>query len=261
MIKKLSLPLALAGLMVMTGCNKKLNQFQADYFKTNPNPLEVVGSTVPATITGNIPAKFFVKNAEVTVTPVLAFNGTELAATPVVFQGEKVRGNNLVISYDNGGVVTIPVNYLYKPEMLRSELFLNFDVKQGNNTYVLPRVKVANGIIATNALASAADVTPAIAPDKFQRIINEKYAADIRFLINQANVRASETSGAEVQRLNQDLRMAANDTSRVITEINIQSYASPEGALDFNTRLAASREKNTESYLRSQLKKDAITEF
>ena len=30
-----------------------------------------------------------------------------------------------------------------------------------------------------------------------------------------------------------------------IEEINISSYASPEGALDLNTRLAESREKNT----------------
>lgn len=250
-----------AGAMLLTGCSKKLGQFQADYFKTNPNPLEVVGTTVPATVTGNIPAKFFVKNAEVTVTPVLTFNGAELSGNPVTFQGEKVRGNNTTISYNNGGVITIPVNYVYQPEMLRSELYLAFDVKQGGSNYVLPRVKVANGIIATNSLASVESVTPAVAPDKFQRVINEKYAADIRFLINQANVRESELKSEAVKRLNQDLVMANNDTSRVITEINIQSYASPEGSLDFNTRLAENREKNTQAYLQNQLKKDAITEF
>ncbi len=262
MSKKLSYSLLLvSGALLMTGCSKKLGQFQADYFKANPNPLEVVGSTVPAVVTGNIPAKFFVKNAEVTVTPILTFNGTELAGTPMTFQGEKVRGNNTTISYNNGGVVTIPINYVYQPEMLRSELYLAFDVKQGGSNYVLPRVKVANGIIATNSLASVDDVTPAVAPDKFQRVINEKYAADIRFLINQANIRESELQSEAMRRLNQDLVMANNDTSRVITEINIQSYASPDGSLDFNTRLAENREKNTEAYLQGQLKKDAITEF
>ncbi|MCH5246179.1 MAG: tetratricopeptide repeat protein [Muribaculaceae bacterium] len=262
MSKNLSYSLLfVSGALLLTGCSKKLNQFQADYFNANPSPMEVVGTTVPVTVTGNIPAKFFVKNAEVTVTPVLTYAGGEVPGSPVTFQGEKVRGNNRVVSYDNGGLVTIPANYIYQPEMLRSELYLAFDVKQGNKSYVLPRVKVANGVIATGTLASAADVTPAITPDKFQRIINEKYTADIRFLINQANVRDTEIKSDAVRQLNQDLRAANSDTSRVIREINIQSYASPEGSLDFNTRLAENREKNTQTYLKGQLKKDAITEF
>ena len=90
--------LAAAGTLMLTGCSKKLNQFQADYFSVNPNPLETVGDKVPATITARVPAKFFVKNAQVTVTPYLCFEGREEASQPYSFQGEKVRGNNPVIS-------------------------------------------------------------------------------------------------------------------------------------------------------------------
>ncbi len=61
--------------------------------------------------------------------------------------------------------------------------------------------------------------------------------------------------------LNEQLRNAANDPSRKIEEINVSSYASPEGSLDLNTRLAESREKNTTAYLDKKLKKDNITEF
>lgn len=68
-----------ATLMMLTGCSKKLNQFQADYFSVNPNPLEVTGDRVPATVTARIPAKFFVKNAQVTVTPYLCFEGERSA--------------------------------------------------------------------------------------------------------------------------------------------------------------------------------------
>ena len=53
----------------LSSCGKKLGQFSADYFTVNPNPLEVVGEKVPARVSATIPAKFFVKNAEVTVTP------------------------------------------------------------------------------------------------------------------------------------------------------------------------------------------------
>ena len=247
--------------LTLTSCGKKLGQFSSDYFSVNPNPLELVGENVPGTVTGKIPANFFVKNAQVTVTPYLVFNGTEVASQPYTFQGEKVRGNNPVVSYEYGGTVTIPVNYAFQPEMAKSELELAFQVSQGSKEYVLPRVKVATGVIATAALADAATVTPAVAPDAFQRVINEKYAADIMFLINQANVRANQLNTDAMTEFKKELANANSDTARVIKEINISSYASPEGALDFNTRLAEQREKNTSTYLAGQLKKDKITEF
>ena len=258
--KKLML-LAAAGTLMLTGCNKKLNQFQADYFSVNPNPLEVVGDRVPATITARVPAKFFVKNAQVTVTPYLCYNGTETASQPYSFQGEKVRGNAPVINYEKGGTVTIPVMYDYQPDMMKSELELAFDVRQGSKQYVLPRVKVANGVVATAALADASTVTPALAPDKFQRIINEKYNADIHFLINQANIRDGQIKSDQMLTLNEKINEANAAKDRQIEEINISSYASPEGSLDLNTRLAESREQNTKKYLTGKLKKDNITEF
>ena len=253
--------LAAAGTLMLTGCNKKLNQFQADYFSVNPNPLEVVGDRVPATITARVPAKFFVKNAQVTVTPYLCYNGTETASQPYSFQGEKVRGNAPVINYEKGGTVTIPVMYDYQPDMMKSELELAFDVRQGSKQYVLPRVKVANGVVATATLADASTVTPALAPDKFQRIINEKYNADIHFLINQANIRDGQLKSDQMLTLNEKINEANAAKDRQIEEINISSYASPEGSLDLNTRLAESREQNTKKYLTGKLKKDNITEF
>ena len=251
----------LAAVLALTGCGKKMNQFKADYFNVNPNPLEVVGDKVPAKVTGNIPGKFFVKNAEVTVTPYLEYNGVEVASSPYTFQGEKVRGNNPVVNYENGGTVTIPVQYAYTPEMRKSNLVLAFTVKQGGKQYVLPRVKVATGVVATAALANVGAVNPAIAPDKFQRIINEKYDADIKFLINQANIRAGELKSDAILGLHKELADANDDGRREIKEINVSSYASPEGGLDINTKLASNREKNTVDYMRKQLKKDNITEF
>ncbi|MDE6546079.1 MAG: hypothetical protein K2L63_08280, partial [Paramuribaculum sp.] len=238
-----------------------MNQFAADYFTTNPNPLEVVGTQVPATVTANVPAKFFKKNAEVTVTPVLVWNGGEATSTSYRFQGEKVRGNATTVSYDNGGSYTIPVNFTYQPEMQKSELFLDFQVQQGKKQYALPRVKVANGVIATAALADAGSVNPAIAPDKFQRIINEKYTADILFLINQANIRNSQLTSAQMESCNADVKKASEDTARVIEDINISSYASPDGPWEFNNQLAQKREKVTNDYLTKKLKKEAITDF
>lgn len=253
--------LALVSVLVLTGCSKKLNQFSSDYFTTTPNPLEVKSEKVPGVITANIPPKFFVKNAEVTATPVLVYGEQEATSASYTVQGEKVRGNNPVVYYDNGGTVTIPFSYDYVPEMLKSDLYLAFEVRQGNKTYSLPRVKVAEGCIATSTLASAAAVQPASAADKFQRIINEKHSADIKFLINQTNIRASELKSEELANLNNIVKDAQGQDNKEIESINISSYASPDGGVKLNTRIAEGREKNTQAYLNKQLKKDGVTEY
>lgn len=261
MNRKIYFIAALGATLALSSCGKKLGQFSSEYFSTNPNPLEVVGEKVPATVTGRIPAKFFVKNAEITVTPYLVYNGTETASVPYTFQGENVRGNSPVVSYDNGGTVTIPASYVYTPEMAKSELQLAFEVRQGNKQYVLPRVTVAKGVVATAALADAASVDPALAPDAFQRVINQKYAADIMFLINQANIRANQLNTDAMSELRKEIIDANAAANREIKELNIQSYASPDGSYDFNEKLAEKRESNTNDYITKQLKKDKITEF
>ncbi len=258
--KSLFAAVAVSALM-LTGCSKKMNPFVADNFTVNPNPLEVVGEKVPATVTARVPAKFFKKNATVTVTPYLVYAGGEAASQAYTFQGEKVRGNAPVINYDNGGTATIPVSFNYIPEMIKSELYLSFNVTQGSKQYVLPRVKVADGVVATAALASAEGVTPALGADAFQRIINEKYAADILFLINQANIRPGQLTSKQMDELNKELADAHADARREIEEINIESYASPDGTLEFNTKLAQNRENNTKDYMNKKLKKDNISDF
>ena len=258
------LTIAAAGLAILvgsTGCSKKLSQFKSDFFLVNPTPLEVQGQTVPAVVSGNIPPKFMVKNAEVKVTPVLVYATGETASAPYTIQGENVRANGTVVNYQNGGTVNIPFSVQYAPEMAKSDLYLDFAVDQNGKKYVLPRVKVGQGVVATSTLASAATVTPATAADNFQKVINEKYSADIHFLINQANIRSTETKGAAYVDLGKKLQEAAADPKREIADITVSSYASPEGTYDFNKALAEKREKNTTALVQSQLKKDKITEF
>ena len=250
-----------AALIGMTGCSKKLGQFKSDFFTTVPTPLETVGEQVPGTITGNIPAKFMVKNAKVTATPVIRWSNGEVTANPVVIQGENVRANGQVVSYDNGGSVTIPFSLLYQPDMAQSDLYLNFAVDQNGKLYNLPAVKVGYGVVATSTLASAKTVTPAVAKDNFQKVITEKYSADIHFLINQANIRANQTSKADYIDLNKRLQEANAAPNQEIAGITVNSYASPEGTIEFNTQLAEKREQNTTSLMENQLKKDKITEF
>lgn len=262
MDKKLTVAVAGAAILLCaSSCNKKLAALKSDQFMVNPDPLEVQGQNVPAVVSANIPAKYMLKNAEVRVTPVLVYAEGETASAPYTIQGENVRANGTVVPYTSGGVVSIPVSLPYSPAMAKSELCLDFAVDQNGKRYALPRVKVADGVIATSTLASAATVTPATAPDRFQRVINEQYSADIHFLINQANIRSSETSGRAYIDLGKKLQEAAADPKREITGVSVSSFASPEGTYDFNKALAEKREKNTTSLVSSQLKKDKITEF
>lgn len=258
MNKKLYLPLLLALIVVITGC--KMGSLTSENFTVNPNPLEVVGGKVDATITGVFPEKYFKKKVTVTVTPYMVYAEGETAGTPFTYQGEKIVGNNQEIEYKLGGTITMPVSFDYVPAMKKSELWLGFEVtnKKGTKTYSLERVKVADGIIATAELADVNKVKPAIAADAFQRIINETCNADIMFLIQQANIRSKQLKSEEMAALNAKVNETKSDDRKELKGIEISSYASPDGGYDLNYKLAEKREDNTMKYLNKQLKKDTI---
>ena len=230
----------------------------ADYFTVTPSPLEVVGGKVATTITGKFPEKYFKKKVTVTVTPYLVYEGGETAAASYTYQGEKVKGNNQTISYKLGGNITMKASFDYIPQMRKSDLYLAFKVQKGSKSYDLPRVKVAEGVLATAEISNAATVKPALAADKFQRIINESRKADILFLIQQANIRANQLSTDQMKEFHNEVANAASAANKELKGINISSYASPDGGVELNTKLAENREKNTVKYMNEQLKKGNI---
>lgn len=252
-----------AVVVALTGC-KKMGPFASDYFTTDPTPLVVVGDQVPATITANVPQKFFKKKAEVTVTPYLVYgvDSTAVASQSYTFQGEKVKGNNPVINYKEGGTFSIPATFAYTPEMMDSELYLGFDVVHKGKSYVLPRVKVGEGVLATATLADASTVDPATAADKYQRIINDKVDADIMFLINKANIRSSELErDGGVKDLNETVKNASADSTKQIESLHISSFASPDGGVKLNTKLSENREKSTLDYVKENLEEEEISNY
>ncbi|MDR1115757.1 MAG: hypothetical protein LBL33_06385 [Tannerella sp.] len=258
MNKKIFLPfLALAAILVFSACSGKLTPLSEQYIKAEPQPLEVIGGEVPVTINATFPAKWFNKNAVVTVTPVLRYATGETWGTSYTFQGEKVKANNQAVSYASGGNATMRSTFEYKPAMKKSELYLTFDAKIKNKTVKLPDVKIAEGVIATSALADAATANPAIGADKFQRIIKEAYDANIMFLIQQAELRSKELGKGEIKDW-QDLVQNANEAPNQNVSVEISAYASPDGGLKLNDALAERRESNTTNYLNRELKKRKI---
>ena len=258
MIKKLYLPLVALMVLALSSCGK-MGELSSDYFTTNPEVLEAVAGKVPVTINGKFPEKYMKKNATVEVTPVIRWNGGEAKGQPAMFQGEKVEGNGQTISYKVGGNYTMKANFDYVPEMANSELYLDFKITKGSKTYTIPSVKIADGVIATSELPTAASSNASYAEDAYQRIIKQAQEANIMFLIQQANLRNSELKSDEMKEFHKKVAEVNADTKNFkLNNIEVSAYASPDGGLKLNTGLAENREKNAEKYLNRQLKKAKI---
>ena len=260
MRKQLLFALTLVLAVVFSSCNKDLTALDPSLFNCTPNPLVEKAGKVDATITGTFPVKYFSKNATVTVTPVMVFNGTEVKGKPSVFQGEKVKDNNKVISYKAGGKYTIVTSFDYVPEMAKSELYLDFAVTTSKKSYSIPRVKVADGVIAPAQLVAknfAGDEQngPVIIADKFQRIIQEKQEADIKFLIQRADLQKKETKTEDIVALTKKIKEVKDAANKSVAGFEVAGYASPDGSVELNTNLAEKRQKVTVDFINKELKK------
>ena len=247
--------LAAASVVALSSCSK-LGKLTSENFNVTPTPLELVGNEVPATINGTFPVKYMKKKAVVTVTPVLKYEGGEAVGQSATFQGEKVEGNGTTIKYKAGGVYTMKSNFTYEEPMLNSDLYARFDAKLGNKTVNIPEVKIGYGVLATSQLLSRCSMTASTAPDAFQRIIEQKQEANIKFLINQANLRASELNTVSIRDLGKILReINDNEETRALQNIEVSAYASPDGKYAINEKLAEKRQDVSANYLKGELKK------
>jgi len=244
-----------AAVLALSSCSK-LGKLSSDNFTVTPTPLEAVGGQVPATINGTFPVKYMKKKAQVTVTPVLKYQGGEVEGQSASFQGEKVEGNATTINYKAGGVYTMKTNFTYIEPMQSSELYARFDAKLGKKSVTIPDVKIGYGVLATSQLLTRCQMKGATAPDAFQRVIAQKQEANIKFLINQANLRASELNSVSIKELGNILKeINDNAETRVLQNIEISAYASPDGKYDFNEKLAEKRQNVSSDYMKEELKK------
>ena len=244
-------------MMILSSCSK-LGALSSDNFKVDPNPLETTAGQVPATINGMFPEKYMKKKATVTVIPELRYgNGQAVQGTGATFQGEKVQGNNQTISYKVGGNYSMKTNFKYVPEMQKSELYLTFDAYIGSKKVDVPAVKVADGIVATSELSgrTVKSAQASVAQDAYQRIIEHKQEANIKFLIQQATLRKSELKNNSVKEFVEMLKKINADKEGLnLKNVEVSAYASPDGGLKLNDKLAAQRQDNTEKFVNKTLK-------
>ena len=262
MQKNVVLFMSAAALLALSSCSSKLGALSADNFSVNPNPLETEAGKVPTTINGKFPEKYMKKKAVVTVTPELRYaDGKTAKGNGATFQGEKVAGNNQTIQYKVGGNYTMNTSFDYVPEMQKSDLYLTFDAYVGKKKVNVPEVKVATGVISTSEFykKTLASDGACIAPDSFQRVKAQKQEAEIKFLINQANLRKSEMKNNSVKEFVQMLKKINRDKEGLnIKNVEVAAYASPEGGVKFNDKLASKRQNTSEKYVKQTLKKTKV---
>ena len=243
--------------MLSTSCSK-LGPLSADQFSVTPNPLETKGGVVPATINGQFPEKYMNKKAVVTVIPELRYdNGERVKGAPATFQGENVAANNQTIAYRTGGNYTLNTDFAYA-DCNKAELYMTFDARLGSKQVSIPEVKVANGVIATSELYRRTVTTAqaALAPDAYQRITQKKQEANIKFLIQQANLRKSELKNNSVKEFIRMLKQINDDQEGLrLQNVEVSAYTSPDGGFSINDKLANERQKVSEQYVNQELKK------
>lgn len=236
-----------------------------------PETLETNAGKVNFALQGRIPAKYFLKKATVVATPVLKTPDGEKAFEPYLLQGESVKANNKVISYADGGSVSYNGSIPFEYAMRKSELLLKIRATKGRKSLDFDPVKLADGVIATSTLVDNSPFsiigiqksknTTGVydaSIDKFQRIVPEKYVADLIYLINSAEVRGKEMTKDEIKQLSQYIADAYKADRKELKGVEISAYASPDGKLDFNTKLSEKREGTSSKVIEKDLNKNKV---
>ncbi len=262
------------GALIFTGC-ASLQKMKKDAGKISytvtPEILETNGGNVNVAIQGRIPEKYFLKKASILAKPVLKYATGEKAYEPITLQGEAVKDNNKVISYANGGSFSYKGVIPFEYDMRRSELEMRIRASKGKAVLDFVPVKIADGVLATSTLVDNSPTAivgiqkqknttgiydPTI--DKFQRIVPDQYVTDLIYLINSAEVRKSELTKEEMQRLDKYILDAYRGDNKELKGVEISAYASPDGSLNLNTKLAEKREGSSSKVLGSSLEKNKV---
>ena len=249
-MRKHILMIACMALMLAACANPSKMAKHAEMVNTEctPEVLEAVNGKIAAQYSVEFPAKYFISEAILDITPVMVYAGGEVAGPVFTLQGDKVMDNNNVISFKNGGKASKAVVFDYKPGMEKAVLQLRATVYNSKRTkqYEFPiNYKIADGTNCTYMLVKL-EGTPSMEADNYQKIIRETKESQILYTINQSNVRNNQLKSEQMKEFQQFLTAADKDERRTIVSNDIIAYASPDGAETLNSKLSHNRAKSAE---------------
>ena len=290
-LMKLSMVLAVAAL-AFTSCNcfKKMAKNRDDVQLTvAPEILTLNNGIVAADINVTFPVKYFNAKAVVKVTPVIVFEGGEVAGTAHFYQGSKVDDNYTVVDKKNGGNVTMHVEFPYDPRMDECALQLRAEIKCPGgkckeftlvnlNTGAIPTKEEA-AVLACNAAAAAAlakefGLTVAYGlntlqkdikygdlmeqmDNNFKRITTVVDKTDLLYTINSSVVTKKHEKAANLGAFKENVdKNLTND--RATQNIAVKGYASPDGPEKFNDKLSKARSESGHKVIAKLLKDSGL---
>lgn len=250
------LALMLLTATVLSGCaiSKMVKNYDEQVrYTPATNPLENHGGKVAANVKGNISEGYFARRAIMEVTPVLIHEGGETELPTITLRGTKTTSAGTMVNLDQASSFDMNNTLNFTPEMLASELVLRTRIyKEGREqrASILPERKVADGTINTSQLVDKGEFTVAYMPDKYEKVTIHTESANLYFGYMRHNL---DTRLA----LNRDPENQAKITALAdfvkrgweFQSIEVNAWASPEGEVAFNEKLAENRSKTGEKYL------------
>lgn len=289
---KSSLVLAIAALAFSScNCFKQMAKNRDDVKVTVvPEVLALNNGTVAADIQVSFPVEYFHKQAIVKVTPVIVFEGGEVAGTPKFYQGTKVDENYTVVDNINGGKFVQHVEFPYDPRMDQCELQLRAEIKcpKGGckeftlvnlNNGALPtkeqaEILAGNDEAAKAAIAKEFGVTVAYGlntlqkdlkygelmepmANNYKKVTTVVNKTDLLYAINSSVVTKKNERKANLGEFKADVDEKLNN-DRATQNIAVKGYASPDGPEKFNDKLSQARSKTGKAVVAKLLKKTGL---
>lgn len=253
--------LMLASVALFAGCNcyNRLSRKAKNIEVTaTPQVLVVKGGNITTDVTVTFPKNYVKPNTVIRVTPVLEFEKGTLEGVAKYVQGTEVKDNYTVIS-KAGGSYTQTVSFPYTPDADLSTLKLYFCAQCGCETEFLPLTNVTVARGASN-IARNADWTSfmELMPDNFKRVVTNTHSADLMYLINSSAVRNVALSDNQIKLFEQFLKDAEADANTTLAGVHAKGYASPDGPMNFNDKLAGARSESAKVAVGKQLKDKGV---
>lgn len=250
----LRLPLIFSLILLISSCglDSMVSKFNTLNFTVTPTQVEVHGGNIEIELEVKIPEKYFQKTAEADFRAMLAPSADSEAKVffeSVKLQGEKISSNGKTIGYITGGKFTYKSIVKYSEEMADYDLFATAIATINDNSKSLGAIKVAEGVMATSTRVKDSE-EPAISNHTYEKVTVLEETAVIYFTVNQSNVRYSQKSSDEIKRMKEFAKLGYETKN-----IEISSYASPEGTLDINEKVSDNRGESTFKYAKRLMKK------
>ena len=291
---KLSMVLVAAALAFSScNCFKKMAKEREDVkLSVTPEILTLNNGIVAADINVTFPVEYFDAKAVIKVTPVIVFEGGEVAGTTKYYQGSKVDDNYTVVDAKNGGNFTQHVEFPYDSRMDKSELQLRAEIKCPSgkckeftlvnlNTGAVPTKEEAAVLAGDDAEAKAAlarefGLTIAYGvntlqkdlkygdlmedmPNNYKKVTTEIDKTELLYAINSSRVTKANEKNADLGAFKQNVD-ANLSNERATQNTAVKGYASPAGPETFNDKLSKARRESSQKDV-AKLHKEAGLEI